>query len=63
VRLSLLSGGRAFATLRPRHRELLPHSAGIAVFPYRGRVRGPVVARIRLRPPLRGPARWFRLRL
>ena len=63
VRLSLLRAGRVFATLRPRHRELLPHSAGIAVFTYRGRVRGPVVARIRLRTPLRGPVRWFRLRL
>jgi hypothetical protein len=63
LRLSLLRGGRPFATLRPRRLELLPRSAGIAVFPYRGRVRGPVIARIRLRTPLRGPVRWFHLRL
>ena len=36
LRLALLSGGRKVATLRPRSRELLPHSAGIAVFVYRG---------------------------
>jgi hypothetical protein len=63
VLLSLLRGGHVFATLRPRRRELLPHSAGIAVFPYTGRVRGSVQARIRLRSPLRGPVRWFYLRL
>lgn len=63
LRLSLLRAGRAFATLRPQARELLPHSAGIAVFTYRGRVRGPVVARIRFHTPLRGPVRWFHLRL
>jgi hypothetical protein len=63
VRLSLLRQGRVFATLRPRRRELLPHSAGIAVFAYRGRVRGRVSARLRLRTPLRGPVRWFHVRL
>jgi hypothetical protein len=63
LQLSLLREGRVFATLRPRHRELLPHSAGIVVFLYRGRLRGPVVARIRFRTPLRGPVRWFHLRL
>lgn len=63
VRLSLSRGGQRFAMLRPQHGELLPHSAGIAAFTYRGRVRGPVVARIRLRSPLRGPVRWFHPRL
>jgi hypothetical protein len=63
VRLSLLRGGRVLATLRPRPREILPHSAGIAVFAYGGRARGPVVARLRLRTPLRGSVRQFHLRL
>ena len=63
LRLSLLRNGRLFATLDPRAGELLPHSAGVAVFPYGGRVRGAVVARIELRPPVRGPRRSFRLRL
>ena len=55
LRLVAAPRGRVFATLRPRRRELLPHSAGIAEFAYRGRVRGTVVARIELRPPVRGP--------
>ena len=43
LRLALLRGGRRLATLRPRACELLPHSAGIAVFAYRrGQSRGPV---------------------
>jgi len=61
--LALLSGGRRFATLRPRSQELLPHSAGIAVFVYRGRLRGEVVARVELSPPVRGRRRSFHLRL
>jgi hypothetical protein len=63
LRLALLRGGRRFATLRPRSQELLPHSAGIAVFAYRGRLRGEVVARVELRPPVRGRRRSFHLRL
>jgi hypothetical protein len=63
LRLSLLSGGRKVATLRPRSRELLPHSAGLAVFAYRGGLRGDVVARVELRPPVRGSRRSFRVRL
>jgi hypothetical protein len=63
LRLSLFRGHRRFARLAPRSGELLPHSAGVAVFSYGGRVRGPVVARIVLRPPLRGPRRAFYLRL
>jgi hypothetical protein len=59
----LLRHGRKLATLRPRSRELLPHSTGIAVFAYRGRLRGSVLARVELRPPVRGPRRSFRVRL
>jgi translation initiation factor IF-1 len=63
LRLSLLRGERTVATLRPRRRELLPHSAGIAVFAYGGKLRGMVLARVELQPPLRGQRRSFRLRL
>ena len=63
LRVSLLRDGRTLVTLRPRRREILPHSAAIAVFPYRGRLRGTVVARVELRPPVEGPRRSFRVRL
>ena len=63
LRLELVRNGRVFATLRPRERELLPHSAGIAEFAYRGSVRGDVLARIEIRPAVRGLRRSFRLRL
>jgi hypothetical protein len=63
IRLALFQNGRRFAKLKPRREELLPHSAGVAVFPYGGGVRGAVVARVALRPPVRGPRRAFHLRL
>lgn len=63
LRLEIVRDGRVLATLRPRRRELLPHSMGIAVFVYRGRVRGSVLARIRLRPPGRAHHRAFWIRL
>lgn len=63
LRLELVRRSRVLATLRPRRRELLPHSAGIAVFEYRGRVRGSVLARIKLRPPGRSHLRAFWIRL
>jgi hypothetical protein len=63
LRLSLLRGGRKLASLRPAPRELLPHSTGIASFTYRGRLRGAVLARVELRPPVRGPRRTFSVRL
>ena len=63
LRLVLVRDGRVFATLRAPARELLPHSAGIAEFAYRGRIRGDVVARILVRPPVHGPKRAFHLRL
>lgn len=63
LRVSLLRDGRKLATLRPRSREILPHSAGVAVFAYRGRLRGVVVARVELRSPVTGRRRSFRVRL
>lgn len=63
LRLALLRNGRPFARLRPGRRELLPHSTGVAVFSYRGGVRGPVVARIELQPAGSGRPRSFRVSL
>jgi hypothetical protein len=63
LRLALVRGRRVLSRLRPRRCELLPHSAGVAVFVYHGRARGAVLARIELRPPLRGRSRSFRVRL
>jgi hypothetical protein len=62
LRLELARRGRLFAMLRPRRRELLPHSAGIVEFAYRGPVRGDVVARVALRPAVRGLRRSFHVR-
>lgn len=62
LRLALVRKGRLFATLRPRKRELLPHSTGIAEFAYRGPVRGHVVARIELRSAVYGQRRSFHVR-
>ncbi|HET7352646.1 MAG TPA: hypothetical protein VFJ11_01180 [Gaiellaceae bacterium] len=62
LRLALLSRGRVFATLRPRGRELLPRSVGIAEFAYHGPVRGDVVAQIELRPVVHGLRRSFHVR-
>jgi hypothetical protein len=63
LRLSLFRHGRRVTTLRPRSQELLPHSTGLAMFAYRGPLRGKVLARVELRPSLRGTRRSFRLRL
>lgn len=63
LRLGLRFHGRTVATLRARSLELLPHSAGIATFVYRGRVRGRVLARLELGPPFQVPTRAFRIRL
>jgi hypothetical protein len=62
LRLVLLRHGRTLAMLRPRRRELLPHSAGLAEFTYLGPVHGNVLARVEVRSP-RGPPRVFRVRL
>jgi hypothetical protein len=63
LRVSVFRHGRKLATLRPRSRELLPHSTGIAAFAYHGRLRGSVLVRVELRPPVRGQRRSFRVRL
>jgi hypothetical protein len=62
LRLALARNGRIFARLRPRRRELLPRSAGVAEFAYRGPVRGDVVARVELRSVVQGLRRSFRVR-
>jgi hypothetical protein len=63
LRLALLRHGHAVRALRPRHLELLPHSAGIAVFAYRGPVHGRVLVRVELRPPGSRRLRSFHVRL
>jgi translation initiation factor IF-1 len=63
LRLALVAHGRTVARLRPRSRELLPRSAGIAEFTYRGAARGLAVARIELRAAVRGRPRAFRIHL
>ena len=63
LRLALVRNGHSLGTLRPRQLELLPHSAGIAMFVYRGPVRGLVQAKVELRPRAPGRSRWFRVRL
>jgi translation initiation factor IF-1 len=63
LRLALVAHGRTLARVRPKTRELLPRSVGIAEFAYRGATRGAVVARVELRPPVRGKPRVFRIRL
>jgi hypothetical protein len=62
LRLALVRKGRLFATVRPRRRELLPHSTGIVEFAYRGPVRGAVVAHVELRPLVHGLRRSFHVR-
>jgi len=63
LRLVLSRDGRTLASLRPARGELLPRSTGLAEFAYRGPVRGPVVARIEVRPAIRGRRPAFHLRL
>jgi hypothetical protein len=63
LRLAILRHGRTLATLRPRRRELLPRSTGIAEFVYRGRARGKVLARVEVRPRVRNHVRAFWIRL
>lgn len=57
VVMTLWRRGRLLATLAARPRELLPGATGLLEFRYRGRVHGPVVARLGRKPP--GPP--FRL--
>lgn len=63
VTIALSRSGKRFATLRARRFDLLPHSTGIAQFPYGGRAHGSVVARVVLRPASIGRARSFRVTL
>ena len=63
LRLVLFRHGRVLSRLRPRRRELLPRSTGIAEFTYRGRVHGTVVARVELPTSVGGRRRSFRVRL
>jgi hypothetical protein len=63
LRLELLRRGRVFASLRPRDRELLPRSAGLAEFAYGGPLRGDVLARVEVRSVVPGGRRSFHVRL
>jgi hypothetical protein len=63
LRLVLVRGGRRLAMLRSQPRELLPRSAGIAEFVYRGTLRGRLLARVELASRGRVRARTFRVRL
>ena len=63
LHLVLTQRGARAKTLRAHRQELLPHSVGIAQFVYRGRLRGPVMARVVLRPAADGPTRTFHLTL
>jgi hypothetical protein len=63
LELVLSRHGKRFATLRARLVDLLPRSAGIAQFVYRGAARGRVRATIVLRPRTIGRPRSFRVTL
>jgi hypothetical protein len=63
LRLVLTRRGHHLASLRTRPLELLPHSAGIAEFVYRGHARGAVRGRVVFRPALHGGRRSFRVNL
>jgi P pilus assembly chaperone PapD len=63
LRLVLTRHGHRLARLYAKPLELLPHSAGIVQFVYRGHARGTVRGRIELRRGLGGHGRTFRLRL
>jgi P pilus assembly chaperone PapD len=59
LELVLRRHGKWLATLRSRLVDLLPHSAGIAEFAYRGAARGRVRASVVIRPATIGRARSF----
>ncbi len=63
LELVLSRHGKRFATLRAHLVDLLPHSAGIAEFVYRGAARGRVRAAVTLRPRSLGRTRSFRVTL
>jgi hypothetical protein len=59
LELVLRRHGKQLAILRSRLLDLLPHSAGIAQFAYRGAARGRVRATVVLRPATLGRTRSF----
>jgi hypothetical protein len=63
--VSLAPSGRRVATLVASSRELRPHTSGILEFRFRGRLRGPGVARIVIpaEPGRRALRRTYRVRL
>jgi hypothetical protein len=62
--VSLARGGRTVARLEPNARELRPRTRGIVQVAYRGRLRGPLIARVRVSSePGRPVRRTFRIRL
>jgi hypothetical protein len=63
LELVLRRHGKRVATLRAHLLDLLPHSAGIAQFVYRGTARGRVRATVVLRPRSIGRTRSFRVSL
>jgi hypothetical protein len=66
VRLELWAGGRRFARLQARPRELLPHSRGLLEFVYAGNRSGVVRALVVVRPHALGTVtgrRLYRLRV
>jgi hypothetical protein len=63
LQLVLSRGGKRLATLHARLVDLLPHSAGIAEFTYRGAAQGRVTATVVLRPTTTGRTHSFRVTL
>ena len=63
LELVLSRRGKRLATLRAHLIDLLPHSAGITQFVYRGAARGRVRATVVLRPATTGRTRSFRVTL
>jgi hypothetical protein len=59
LELVLTRHGKRLATLRAHPLDLLPHSAGIAQFAYRGALRDRVLATVVLRPTTIGRTRSF----
>jgi hypothetical protein len=63
VEVSLMSGGRIRATLRPEPRELRPHTRGVVQLAYRGSLRGGLIARVRVTAGREAVQRVFRVKL
>jgi hypothetical protein len=64
LRIMLLRRGRVIARLPTARRKVLPHTAALVVFPYRGRRLGPATVRVELPGPGgRIAVRSFPLRL